>query len=286
MTGFGKANVTTEGKRICIEIRSLNGKQFDLSSRIPSCYRDKEGEIRSFLMEKILRGKVDFSISYESAVSNSISTINQEQLVAYRNQLLGICNEEHFSLPDDYLLTLLKLPSVIGTSVENLDEVEWTSVQKGIEEAMNHFLAFRKQEGESLEKVFREKAQRILILLTEIEPFEEERVQLIRSRIQEHLKEFVGVEYDKNRLEQEMIYYIEKLDVHEEKQRLRNHIQYLLETLSHGEGQGKKLGFILQEMGREINTLGSKSNHSQMQRIVVEMKDELEQMKEQVLNVL
>ncbi len=288
MTGYGKATVELNDKKVNIEIKSLNSKALDLSTRLAPLYREKEMEIRNEIARRLERGKVDFNLWTDKKDAAAMATpINSELLVSYYKQVKDIHTLTGIPEPEDWFATLMRMPDVL-TRIESteLNEEEWTAVYTGIEEAMAQLEAFRRQEGEALEKKFREKIANISRLLNEVEPFEKERVSKIRERIIESLEKVVGTDYDKNRLEQELIYYIEKLDINEEKQRLANHLNYFLETLSNGKGQGKKLGFIAQEMGREINTLGSKSNHAQMQNIVVQMKDELEQIKEQVLNVM
>lgn len=288
MTGYGKATVELNDKKVNIEIKSLNSKALDLSTRLAPLYREKEMEIRNEIARRLERGKVDFNLWTDKKDAAAMATpINSELLVSYYKQVKDIHTLTGIPEPEDWFATLMRMPDVL-TRVESteLSEEEWAAVYAGIEEAMAQLEAFRAQEGEALEKKFREKIANISRLLTEVEPFEKERVSKIRERIVESLEKVAGTDYDKNRLEQELIYYIEKLDINEEKQRLANHLNYFLETMGNGKGQGKKLGFIAQEMGREINTLGSKSNHAQMQNIVVQMKDELEQIKEQVLNVM
>ena len=290
MTGYGKATVELPDKKINVEIKSLNSKAMDLSTRIASVYREKEMEIRNEITKVLERGKVDFSLWIEKKEGVEAATpINQTLVAGYYKQLLAMSEELHIPKPEttDWFATLLRLPDVMTKNeVQELTEEEWMIVHGTVREALNRLVEFRKQEGVALEKKFREKIANISALLVEVEPYEKERVAKIKDRITEALERTLSVDYDKNRLEQELIYYIEKLDVNEEKQRLANHLNYFISTLENGSGQGKKLGFIAQEMGREINTLGSKSNHAEMQKIVVQMKDELEQIKEQVLNVM
>ena len=288
MTGYGKATVELNDKKVNIEIKSLNSKALDLSTRLAPLYREKEMEIRNEIARRLERGKVDFNLWTDKKDAAAMATpINSELLVSYYKQVKDIHTLTGIPEPEDWFATLMRMPDVL-TRIESteLNEEEWTAVYTGIEEAMAQLEAFRRQEGEALEKKFREKIANISRHLNEVEPFEKERVSKIRERIIESLEKVVGTDYDKNRLEQELIYYIEKLDINEEKQRLANHLKYFVDTMSVGHGQGKKLGFIAQEMGREINTTGSKSNQAEMQNIVVKMKDELEQIKEQVLNVL
>lgn len=287
MTGYGKATAVYNGKKINIEIKSLNSKALDLSTRIASLYREKEIEIRSMIAAALERGKVDFSLWVEKDDNLTATPINANILENYYKQIQTISSERNIPLPADWFATLLKMPDVLTRAeVEELSDEEWVVVKSGIEEAIQKLVEFRKQEGAALYKKFSEKLENITALLKSIEPYEKSRTEKIRQRIIDGLNSIPEVEYDRNRLEQEMIYYIEKLDINEEKQRLANHLKYFKETMDQGHGQGKKLGFIAQEMGREINTTGSKSNQAEMQLIVVKMKDELEQIKEQVLNVM
>lgn len=288
MTGYGKATVELPDKKINVEIKSLNSKAMDLSTRIAPVYREKEMEIRNEIARTLERGKVDFSLWVEKKDAEQLATpINQELVAAYYHRIKEISFVTGIPEPEDWFGTLLRLPDVMAkTETQELSEEEWQAAHAAVEEALNHLVDFRKQEGAALEKKFREKISNIAHLLETVEPYEKERVGKIKDRIVDALEKTISVDYDKNRLEQELIYYIEKLDINEEKQRLSNHLKYFISTLESGSGQGKKLGFIAQEMGREINTLGSKSNHAEMQKIVVQMKDELEQIKEQVLNVM
>ncbi len=287
MTGYGKVTAEFEGKKIHVEIKSLNSKALDLSTRIAPLYREKEMEIRNLIAGRLERGKVDFNLWVEKDVVDSATPINMAVLESYYKQINSIAETTGIPLPDDWFATLLRLPDVMTkVEVQELSEEEWAVVSQAIHEAIDHLVAFRIQEGAALERKFTEKLDNITALLTSIEVYETERVNRIRERIVEALEKTLSVDYDKNRLEQELIYYIEKLDINEEKQRLANHLRYFRQTMAEGHGQGKKLGFIAQEMGREINTTGSKSNHAEMQNIVVKMKDELEQIKEQVLNVM
>lgn len=287
MTGYGKATATFGDKKINVEIKSLNSKAMDLSTRIAPLYREKEMEIRNLITKTLERGKVDFSIWIEKDAAETATPINAALVENYYNQIKTISDNCHIPVPEDWFATLLRMPDVLTrVDIQELSDEEWEVASKAIEEALQHLVDFRKQEGAALEKKFTEKVDNIERLLKSIEPFEKERVAKIRERITDALEKTISVDYDKNRLEQELIYYIEKLDINEEKQRLANHLKYFRETMASGHGQGKKLGFIAQEMGREINTTGSKSNHAEMQNIVVQMKDELEQIKEQVLNVM
>ena len=260
----------------------------DLSTRIAPAYREKEIEIRNEISKVLERGKVDFSLWIEKKESaESATPINQVLVEGYYKQIQTISENLGIPVPTDWFQTLLRMPDVMSkTEIQELSEEEWQMVRATVLEAIGHLVDFRKQEGAALQKKFTEKIQNIGDLLKSIEPYEQSRTERIRQRLVEALETIPNVEYDKNRLEQEMIYYIEKLDINEEKQRLANHLKYFMETMENGHGQGKKLGFIAQEMGREINTTGSKSNLAEMQNIVVKMKDELEQIKEQVLNVM
>ena len=288
MTGFGKATVAYKEKKINVEVKSLNSKALDLSTRIAPLYREKEMEIRQFIAKNLERGKIDFSIWIEKDVVADATPINMALVENYYQQIKKISAQTGIPEPADWYATLLRLPDVTTkTDVEELTDEEWKAAQQAIDEAVNHLIEFRRQEGAALQKKFTEKVDNIQALLASIEPYEKSRVEKIKTNIVNGLQQIPNVEYDKNRLEQELIYYIEKLDISEEKQRLSNHLKYFRETMNEeGHGVGKKLGFIAQEMGREINTTGSKSNQAEMQNIVVKMKDELEQIKEQVLNAL
>lgn len=288
MTGYGKAEIHFNGKKIHAEIKSLNSKNLDLSARIAPIYREKEMEVRKFIAAQLERGKVDFNLWVEKDQASSFLPINQEAVKDYTRQIRAISESNNIPFPEQGIWeVLIKLPETMQPNVvEDLTEEEWNAASQAVAEAVGHLVEFRTQEGLALQKKFSEKINNIERLLGEIEPFEKSRVEKIRQRLTDRLEELKGVDYDKNRLEQELIYYIEKLDISEEKQRLANHLKYFRETMETSHGQGKKLGFIAQEMGREINTTGSKSNQAEMQNIVVKMKDELEQIKEQVLNAL
>ena len=283
MTGYGKAEAHCNGKKIHIEIKSLNSKALDLSARIAPLYREKEIEIRKYLAQALERGKVDFSIWVEKDADRQATPINPFVVSNYKQQIEAISKD----LAINWWDIIVRLPELTTpVEQEELSQDEWNEAYRAIQQATQALIEFRKQEGQALYKMFTLKINNIEQLLSSIVPYEKERTEKIRQRLEERLCELKGVDYDKNRLEQELIYYIEKLDISEEKQRLANHLKYFRETLDGGCGQGKKLGFIAQEMGREINTTGSKSNLAEMQNIVVKMKDELEQIKEQVLNVL
>jgi uncharacterized protein (TIGR00255 family) len=287
MTGYGKAVVAYKDKKIHAEVKSLNSKQLDLNTRMAPLYREKEMEVRQMVAEALIRGKVDMSVWIEKDTAVDPTPINTALVENYYNQIKTISDKTGIPVPEDWFYTLLRMPDVLTkTDVEELDDEEWQAVKQAVGEALKNLVDFRIQEGAALEKKFTEKVDNIQRLLAEIEPFEKGRVEKIKARIIDGLQQIPGVDYDKNRMEQELIYYIEKLDISEEKQRLTNHLKYFRDTMREPAGQGKKLGFIAQEMGREINTTGSKSNQAEMQNIVVKMKDELEQIKEQVLNAL
>ena len=271
MTGYGKSVRTYGEKKINVEIKSLNSKNLDLSTRIAPLYREKEMEIRQQVAQQLERGKIDFAIWIEKDAAIDASAINGALVENYYQQIKQIAQQSHIPEPTDWFGTLLSLPDVTAkTENEQLEREEWAAAEQAIREALNNLIAFRQQEGRALQQ-----------------KFQKSRIEKIRQNLIKGLEQIPGVDYDQNRLEQELIYYIEKLDISEEKQRLTNHLHYFRETMrEEGHGVGKKLGFIAQEMGREINTTGSKSNQAEMQNIVVKMKDELEQIKEQVLNVL
>ncbi len=288
MTGYGKACAQCGLRKVHVEIKSLNSKSLDLSTRIAPLYREKEMEIRTAVAQRLERGKVDFTLWVEKDESPTGCLINGSMVKHYLKQIEEISQANGIAVPTANAWDILvRLPDLTYPAVtEELAAEEWTAVQGVIGEALDRLVEFRTQEGAALERKFTEKLDNITALLASIEPYEKARVEKIRARLEEHLAELRGVDYDRGRLEQELIYYIEKLDISEEKQRLTNHLKYFRETMASGHGQGKKLGFIAQEMGREINTTGSKSNQAEMQNIVVRMKDELEQIKEQVLNVM
>lgn len=287
MTGYGKAVVTYKHKKIHVEVKSLNSKAIDLSTRIASLYREKEMEIRKKLIKALERGKVDFVIWTEQDADRQAASINASLVENYYQQIKSIAAQAGIPEPQDWFYTLLRLPDVTNnTAIEELEDEEWEAAEQAIDQAIENLIAYRKQEGAALEKKFFEKVDNIEKFLASIEPYEQERVPKVKAQILKGLAQIPEADYSMNRLEQELIYYIEKLDISEEKQRLTNHLKYFRETMAEAHPNGKKLGFIAQEMGREINTTGSKSNNAQMQNIVVQMKDELEQIKEQVLNVL
>ena len=293
MTGYGTSVAEFQGKKIHAEIKSLNSKALDISTRIAPLYREKEMDIRQLIQAALERGKVDFSLWIEKDETCVAAPVNAALVKEYYRQLtslsaeLGLDTSAAGNTASGWMSILTRMPDVtLRTEVEVLTDDEWAVARQVVEQAIRQLVDFRKQEGLALARKFQEKIDNITALLASIEPYEQGRTEKIRQRIIDSLEQHIGTDYDKNRLEQEMIYYIEKLDISEEKQRLANHLRYFVETMQNGSGQGKKLGFIAQEMGREINTTGSKSNQAEMQNIVVQMKDELEQIKEQVLNVM
>ena len=287
MTGYGKATAETGNRKVIVEIKSLNSKAMDISTKIIPAYRDKELDIRSRITAALERGKVDFSLYIDTAATSGAQAINVPIFKSYLEQIKAVATETGAPMPTDLFPVILRMPEVLSTNQqEEVSDEEWAAVSKAVDQAINALVEYRKVEGAALEKKFREKISNISALLASVEPYEKDRVVKIKERMRASMLDAVGKNYDENRFEQEMIFYIEKLDISEEKQRLSNHLDYFIKTLEEGHGQGKKLGFIAQEMGREINTLGSKSNQAEMQNIVVRMKDELEQIKEQVLNVM
>jgi len=286
MTGFGKATTNFQNKKITIEIKSLNSKNLDLFVRIPHIYKSKEIELRKIISANLDRGKVECIINIESNGDQSTSSINLEVVKTYYKQIKSL--SETLAIPEDNILsTLLRMPDVYSGGQEELDEGEWQEVMKLAETAIEGLMEFRTREGDQLKAEFEERINNIEAAFNEVPKYEELRIQTIKERIENNLEEFIGLsKVDKNRFEQELIYYIEKIDIAEEKSRLKNHLDYFKEILGQPKSQGKKLGFIVQEIGREINTLGSKSYHAEMQKLVVRMKDELEKIKEQILNTL
>lgn len=282
MTGYGKAVTESSDKKITIEIRSLNSKSMDLSTRLPYLYKEKELEIRKYISEQLQRGKIDLSINTETTTTNKAQQINGSIIKSYIEEFKEIVPD---ATDAELLAIVMRLPEVLSFTSTEIDEDEWSLAFETLKSAINDLIDFRINEGKVLETEFTTRIQNILNLLDQVNPFETERIATLKERFIKNLEE-LNVDYDQNRYEQELIYYIEKLDITEEKVRLRNHCNYFLETLNSEESNGKKLGFITQEIGREINTLGSKSYHAEMQKIVVQMKDELEKMKEQLLNIL
>ncbi len=287
MTGFGKAVTELPGKKITVEIKSLNSKQIDIAARVPSSLRAQELEMRNRVAAILERGKVDMTVYVENVTGDASVKLNVAALKAYKEDVENTAAELGISVPQDWYGVLMRFPDVMKSETPGeADETEVSGVMEALDAAAERLMAFRRTEGEKLESFFATRIERIRQLLTLVPQFEEERVAKIRTRMEEGLAKIHGVDYDRSRLEQELFFYIEKLDVNEEKQRLAQHLNYFIETMEGPKGQGKKLGFISQEMGREINTLGSKSNHAEMEKIVVQMKDVLEQIKEQVLNVM
>lgn len=287
MTGFGKSVVEIPNKKIIVEIKSLNSKQLDMTARVPAAYREKELELRNRIARRLERGKVDLCVHVETIVSDTAATLNIPLIAQYKQQIEKMSHELSIPMPDDWYSVLLRMPEVMKSETStSLSEEEGEALVKAVDDAIEGLMQFRREEGKKLEEFFAQRIEHIRDRLSEVPQYEGERVAKIRTRIEEGLSKLKEVDIDKGRLEQEMIFYIEKLDINEEKQRLTQHLNYFIETMNDTHGQGKKLGFISQEMGREINTLGSKSNHAEMQKLVVRMKDELEQIKEQVLNVM
>lgn len=288
MTGFGKAVVDTEQRRVSVEIKSLNSKQLDLAVRVPQYFREQEPELRNKVAASLLRGKVELNINCENTSEIGSSSINLPILKTYKAQIEQMSSELGIPQPTDWYATLLRLPEALKSdnAASEISEQDVAAITRATDTAIEALIAFRTQEGKRLESFFEEKIAAIAALLDMVPQYEQSRVEKIKARIIDSLAKLEGVEYDNNRLEQELIFYIEKLDITEEKIRLSNHLKYFLDTLHNESGQGKKLGFISQEMGREINTMGSKANQAELQNIVVQMKDHLEQIKEQVLNVL
>ena len=287
MTGFGKSVVEIPNKKITVEIKSLNSKQLDMTARVPAAYREKELELRNRIAHRLERGKVDLCVHVETIVSDTAATLNIPLIAQYKQQIEKMSQELTIPMPDDWYSVLLRMPEVMKAETStSLSEEEGEALVKAVDEAVEGLMQFRREEGKKLEEFFAQRIENIRDRLNEVPQYEGERIAKIRTRIEEGLSKLKEIDFDKGRLEQEMIFYIEKVDVNEEKQRLTQHLNYFIETMNDSHGQGKKLGFISQEMGREINTLGSKSNHAEMQKLVVRMKDELEQIKEQVLNVM
>lgn len=287
MTGFGKSVVEIPNKKITVEIKSLNSKQLDMTARVPAAYREKELELRNRIARRLERGKVDLCVHVETVVSDTAATLNIPLIAQYKQQIEKMSQELSISMPEDWYSVLLRMPEVMKSETStSLSDEESEALVKAVDDAVEGLMQFRREEGKKLEEFFAQRIENIRARLSEVPQYENERIVKIRARIEEGLAKLKEIDFDKGRLEQEMIFYIEKLDVNEEKQRLTQHLDYFMETMNDTHGQGKKLGFISQEMGREINTLGSKSNHAEMQKLVVRMKDELEQIKEQVLNVM
>lgn len=293
MTGYGRGTATTGLMKITVDLKSLNSKQLDMSMRVPTIFRENELEIRNLLALELERGKIDMIVTVEMADSEPTMKINLPLLSTYKEQIKAMQIHLGLEAPNDWYSLLLRLPDAYKTEAKFISEEEIRAFRNAVRDAVTALKEFRAEEGKKLYDFFVKRIDNIRHLLTTVEPYEKSRIEKIRRRLEDNLSRLTSIEYDKGRLEQELIYYIEKLDISEEKQRLTSHLDYFLKTLdgeenehTTGQGEGKKLGFISQEMGREINTLGSKSNEAEMQKIVVRMKDELEQIKEQVLNVL
>lgn len=287
MTGFGRAEAEFSSKKIAVEIKSLNSKQADVFTHLPTLYKEKEAEIRNLLLV-LQRGKIDLAVTLDSGEQAAAATINAALFENYKKQLEAIALRCNMPEPADYYSVIMRMPEVLHSEQAEVTDEEWAALTACVETAVSRLAEFRAHEGEGLQKFFTERLDTIEQLLVNDVPLHEgKRVEKIKARLMESLRELeTGVAYDDNRLEQELIFYIEKLDISEEKQRLAKHIAYFRSTMNDEPGQGKKLGFIAQEMGREINTLGSKANNAELQIVVVKMKDELEKIKEQVLNVL
>ena len=286
MTGFGKSETTLPTKKISVEVRSLNSKQLDLAVKLPGIYRPFEFDIRSIASAAIVRGKADVIITVENTAANTSATINKEVLREYINQINDALTYTGIEAANDTIVPVaMRLPDVVSSQIESVSEQEQEAVMQTVKEALARFTAFREQEGATLIADLLKRVDKIEDYKLQVEPYEKSRCEVIKNRIRENLAQ-LKVDVDSNRLEQEMIFYIEKLDITEEKVRLSNHCRYFREVAAEEEAPGRKLGFIAQEMGREINTLGSKANESNMQILVVKMKDELEKIKEQVLNIL
>ena len=287
MTGYGKAECLLPNKKLTIEVKSLNSKQLDTNTRLPALYKEKELEIRKQIASELERGKVDCSFNYELTDDSGSGIINEPVVKSYYEQLYRISGELGLQASLELLNTVMRMPDTIRSEKPDLEEEEWRTVKSGLQQALQQVNEFRYQEGKALDSDLQDRVNAISEKLVNVQQYEEDRINQIRERIGNNLASFLKKdEVDENRFEQELIYYIEKLDISEEKVRLANHCKYFLETLEESGSSGKKLGFISQEMGREINTLGSKANHAEIQRLVVEMKDELERIKEQILNVL
>ncbi len=287
MTGYGKAECELPTKKITIEIKSLNSKQLDINTRISGIYREKDIEIRKIISDRLERGKVDFNLYCEHLGAESSATINKPIVNNYYNQLIDIYHELNMEMTELALQTILRLPDSVKVEHEELDEQEWILIVSKINEAIDKLNMFREQEGKALESDILSHIDQIRQLKNLVDPYETERIDRIKTRLTDALNNLsVNGQSDPNRFEQELIFYLEKLDINEEKVRLENHCVYFYETIKEPIPSGKKLGFIAQEIGREINTMGSKANHSEIQKLVIVMKDELEKIKEQLLNIL
>ncbi len=291
MTAYGKATAEPEGKTITVEVRSLNSKQLDINTRLPQLYREKELEIRAEINRVLERGKIDFTISFDSEGDSSAGSVNKVLAGKYFEEITALAAELNCPVGDDLLVSILRFPDVLKTEREDLGEEEWAKVKSAVEAALVKANEFRAGEGLLLEKDMIMRIGIILDLLAQVEPYEKARIQTLRERFERNRTEFVGNrpgmdKFDDNRFEQEIFWYLEKLDITEEKIRLRKHCDYFIDTLKSADSNGRKLGFITQEIGREVNTLGSKASDAEIQKIVVQMKDELEKIKEQLMNIL
>lgn len=287
MTGYGRATCEFKNKKFTIEIKSLNSKQADISTRIPNHFKEKEMEIRSTISKALQRGKIEMSLYIENLAGDTSTTINQAVFSNYKNQIQSIAKTTGVTEPSDYFSIILRLPDSLKSEIQELDDEEWSAVNTALQDALEALNSFRVQEGKSLEADLRKKIETIQQLSSQVPQYEAERIEKVRTRLLEGLNDLKNsIEFDSGRFEQELIFYSEKLDINEEKVRLANHCNYFIETIETDEYPGKKIGFIAQEIGREINTLGSKANHHEIQKLVVQMKDELEQIKEQSLNIL
>jgi uncharacterized protein (TIGR00255 family) len=287
MTGFGKAESANDKRKIIIEIRTLNSKQADLIVKIPGTYKDRELEIRNELTNQLQRGKIELYVTMEDVLEEMLTQFNETAIKYYYRQLANITAQNNIPLPPDILNSIIRMPDALKLDRQEPDEQEWKMLLDGIRKALEQVNEFRTQEGFALMEDISARIKLIESYIEEVEMFESQRMEIIKNRLRQNLIEYVGENtVDQNRFEQELIYYLEKIDINEEKVRLRNHCSYFVSTMNEGDGVGKKLGFIAQEMGREINTIGSKANNADMQQIVIQMKDELEKIKEQILNVL
>ena len=287
MTGFGKSECANNKRKYIVEIKTLNSKQADLLVKIPNMYKEREPEIRNELINRLQRGKIELYITVEDEMEGMMTQFNETAVMSYYRQLTDIAAQNNIPLPTDILNSIVRMPDVLKPDYQEPDEQEWQMLLNTIRQALEQVNDFRKQEGLALMEDVAGRIKLIESYVVDVEKFEPQRMEVIRNRLRQNLMEYVGENtIDQNRFEQELIYYLDKMDINEEKVRLRNHCSYFVSSMSEGDGIGKKLGFIAQEMGREINTIGSKANHADMQQIVIKMKDELEKIKEQLLNVL
>jgi len=287
MTGFGKAESANDKRKIIVEIRTLNSKQADVNIKAPNIYKDRELEIRNKLIDQLQRGKIELFIMMEGAFEDTMTQFNETAIKGYYQHLVRIAAQNNIPLPPDILNSIIRMPDALKPEPPEANEHEWQMLLEAIQKALKQVNDFREQEGLALMEDISGRIRLIGLYLNEVEKFEPQRMEMIKSRLHQNLMEYVGENtIDQNRFEQELIYYLEKIDINEEKVRLRNHCSYFVLTMNEGDGIGKKLGFIAQEMGREINTIGSKANNADIQQMVIQMKDELEKIKEQILNIL